>query len=50
VTEQPKTPARDIDDPELLRTQAREGVEKSAAELRKQKTAIELEPPTVYRP
>jgi len=50
VTEQPKTPSRDIDDPDLLRTQAREGIEKSAAELRKTKVPIATEPPTVYRP
>jgi hypothetical protein len=50
VTEQSKAPTRDIDDPDLLRTQAREGVEKSATELRKQKVPIETEPPTVYRP
>jgi hypothetical protein len=50
VTEEAKTPARDIDDPDLLRSQAREGIEKSAAELRKTKVPIETEPPTVYRP
>jgi hypothetical protein len=50
VTEQPKSPSRDIDDPDLLRTQAREGIEKSAAELRKTKVPIDTEPPTVYRP
>jgi len=40
----------DPDDPELLATQAREGIEKSAAELRKQRVPIATEPPTVYRP
>ena len=37
-------------DPELLATQAREAIEKSAAELRKQRVPIATEPPTVYRP
>jgi hypothetical protein len=41
---------QDIDDPELLATQAREGIEKSAAELRKTRVDIAAEPPTVYRP
>jgi hypothetical protein len=40
----------DVDDPVLLATQAREAVEKSAAELRKQRIPIATEPPTVYRP
>ncbi len=38
------------DDPHVLATQAREGIEKSAQELRKQRVPIETEPPTVYRP
>jgi hypothetical protein len=41
---------QDINDKELLATQAREAVEKSAAELRKQRVPITTEPPTVYRP
>jgi len=40
----------DPDDRELLGTQAREAIEKSAAELRKQRVPIATEPPTVYRP
>jgi hypothetical protein len=40
----------DPNDPELLATQAREAIEKSAAELRKQRVPIATEPPTVYRP
>jgi hypothetical protein len=43
-------PPQDVNDPELLATQARESIEKSAAELRKQKIAMATEPPTVYRP
>lgn len=39
-----------VNDPELLATQAREAIEKSAAELRKQRVPIATEPPTVYRP
>lgn len=38
------------DDPAVLAAQAREGIEKSAQELRKQRVPIETEPPTVYRP
>ena len=38
------------DDPEVLLQQAREAIEKSAAELRKPRVSIETEPPTVYRP
>ena len=38
------------DDPAVLAQQAREGIEKSAAELRKQRVPIATEPPTVYRP
>jgi len=41
---------QDIDDPVLLAQQAREGIEKSAAELRKARVPIATEPPTVYRP
>jgi hypothetical protein len=40
----------DIDDPALLAAQARDGIEKSAADLRKQRVPISTEPPTVYRP
>jgi hypothetical protein len=40
----------DIDDPTLLAQQAREGIEKSAAELRKTRVPIATEPPTVFRP
>jgi hypothetical protein len=50
VTEQPKETLTNIDDPELLATQAREAIEKSAAELRKTSVPIATEPPTVYRP
>jgi len=39
-----------IDDPARLAREARENVEKSAAELRKQRLPIATEPPTVYRP
>ena len=38
------------DDPAILAQQAREAIEKSAAELRKQRVPIATEPPTVYRP
>lgn len=38
------------DDPIVLDTQARDAVERSAAELRKHAVAIATEPPTVYRP
>jgi len=38
------------DDPAVLAQQAREAIEKSAAELRKQRVPIATEPPTVYRP
>ena len=38
------------DDPEVLATQARESIEKNAAEIRKARVPIETEPPTVYRP
>ncbi|HEY6959891.1 MAG TPA: hypothetical protein VI814_13805 [Candidatus Limnocylindria bacterium] len=38
------------DEPEKLATQAREAVEKNAAELRKQRVPIAAEPPTVFRP
>jgi len=38
------------DDPEVLAQQAREAIEKSAAELRKQRVPIETEPPTAFRP
>ena len=45
-----ETSKPDIDDPTLLAQQAREGIEKSAAELRKTRVPIATEPPTVYRP
>ena len=38
------------DDPDVLAQQAREAMEKSAAELRKQRVPIETEPPTAFRP
>ena len=38
------------DDPVVLAQQAREAMEKSAAELRKQRVPIETEPPTAFRP
>lgn len=38
------------DDPAVLAQQAREGIEKSATELRKQRIPIATEPPTVYKP
>ncbi len=41
---------QDIDDPALLAQQAREGIEKSSAELRKSRVPIATEPPTVFRP
>jgi hypothetical protein len=41
---------QDIDDTALLATQAREAIEKSAADLRKQRVPIATEPPTAYRP
>jgi len=44
------TPTRVSDDAETLAAQARESVEKSAAELRKHRISIATEPPTVYRP
>jgi hypothetical protein len=45
-----RSPEINQDDPDLLATQAREAIEKSAAELRKQRVPIATEPPTVYRP
>ena len=48
TTAQPTTVVSD--DPEVLARQAREAIEKSAAELRKPRVSIETEPPTVYRP
>ena len=38
------------DDPEVLAAQAREAIEKSVVELRKQRVPIATEPPTVFRP
>ena len=38
------------DDPAVLAAQAREGIEKSAQELRTHRVPIATEPPTVYRP
>jgi len=40
----------DIDDPDLLARQAREQIEKQAAEIRAARVPIETEPPTIYRP
>ena len=48
--EEAKDLQKNIDDPELLAAQAREGIEKSAAELRKTPVPMATEPPTVYRP
>jgi hypothetical protein len=48
-TQTPSTPAPS-DDPDTLEAQARESIEKSAAELRKTRVPIATEPPTVYRP
>ena len=50
MAEEKKDPPKDINDPELLAQQAREAIEKSAADLRKTRVPIETEPPTVYRP
>jgi hypothetical protein len=50
VTDETKKTPTDINDPELLAQQAREAIEKSAADLRRARVAIETEPPTVYRP
>jgi len=50
VTEEKKVAPKDINDPELLAQQAREAIEKSAADLRKARVPIETEPPTVFRP
>jgi hypothetical protein len=50
VTDETKETPKNIDDPELLATQAREAIEKSAAELRKARVDIATEPPTVFRP
>ncbi len=44
------TDERSIDDPVLLAAQAKENVEKAAAELRAHGVPIETEPPTVFRP
>jgi hypothetical protein len=41
---------RPIDDPARLADEARGIIEKNAAEIRKQKVPIALEPPTVFRP
>jgi len=41
---------RDRDDPARLADEAREGIEKQAAEIRKATVPIETEPPSVYRP
>ncbi|HZP95903.1 MAG TPA: hypothetical protein VFC31_06165 [Candidatus Limnocylindria bacterium] len=38
------------DDPDVLAAQAREAIDKSAQELRRQRVPIATEPPTVYRP
>ncbi len=41
---------RNIDDPTLLAEQARENIEKTAADVRAQTVPIEMEPPTVFTP
>ena len=48
--EEAKETPKNLDDPALLATQAREAVDKNAAELRKVRVPIATEPPTVYRP
>ena len=40
----------DKDDPARLADEARQQIERSAAELRKAKVPIETEPPSTYRP
>jgi hypothetical protein len=45
-----KEAERDRDDKTLLAEQAREQIEKHAAELRAAKVEIATEPPTTYRP
>jgi len=50
VTEEQRNETENIDDPARLAREARENVEKSATELRKQRVPIATEPPTVYRP
>lgn len=50
MTEAKKDTPQNIDDPQLLAQQAREAIEKSAADLRKTRVPIETEPPTVFRP
>jgi len=50
VTDETKETPKNINDPELLATQAREAIEKSAADLRKARVDIATEPPTVFRP
>jgi hypothetical protein len=42
--------ARDLNDRERLKEEARAQVEKHAAELRAANVAIETEPPAAYRP
>lgn len=50
MTEEKKIAPQDIDDPELLAQQAREAIDKSAADVRKTRVPIATEPPTVFRP
>jgi hypothetical protein len=50
VTDEKKDTPSNIDDPQLLAQQAREAVEKNAADIRKARVGIETEPPTAYRP
>lgn len=47
--DQPEVPA-DIDDPQRLAREAREQIDKQAADIHKQRVPIETEPPTTYRP
>lgn len=46
----PEQDIRDKDDPERLDEEARQQLERTAAELRKAKVPIETEPPATYRP
>lgn len=50
MTDDEKDGPPDIDDPQLLARQARELVEKQAAEIRSKRVPIDIEPPTVYSP
>jgi hypothetical protein len=50
MAEEKAPDTRDRDDPTLLAEQAREQIQKLAADLRATKVPIETEPPTTYRP